>query len=52
MVYTLAKFDGIKDQSLLTVEVKDEEIVFIFGDNRYLFVVTSGDKLEVTSLPE
>ena len=49
----MARFDSVKGQALMTVETKDDEITFIFGDNRYLFVATSGnDKLNVTSLPE
>ena len=49
----LAEFDGIKGEQLNAVEVKDDEITLIFGDNRYLFVAADGtDKMEVTSLPE
>ena len=49
----LAKFDGIKGEQINAVEVKDDEITLIFGDNRYLFVAASGtDQIEVTSLPE
>ena len=48
----MARFDSVKGQALMTVEEKDEEVVLIFGDNRYLFVAAAGDKLQVTSLPE
>lgn len=48
----MAKFDGVKGQAVMTVEATDEEITFIFGDNRFLFITAVQDGLEVTSLPE
>lgn len=48
----MAKFDGVIGQSLMTIEQKDDEVVFIFQDNRYLFVNAINGGLQVTSVPE
>jgi len=34
----MAKYDGIKGQELLDIEIQGNELTFIFKDNRYLFV--------------
>lgn len=48
----MAKFDGVIGQSLMTIERSDNEVVFVFQDNRFLFVNAVNGKLEVTSVPE
>jgi hypothetical protein len=48
----MTKFDGIKGQELLDVEVKDNELTLIFKDNRFLFVKTENGKLIIDSVPE
>jgi hypothetical protein len=48
----MAKFDGVIGQSLMTIERSDNEVVFVFQDNRFLFVNAANGKLEVTSVPE
>ena len=48
----MAKFDGIKNQELLDVEVSKGELTLIFKDNRYLFVKVQEGKLVCDSLPE
>ena len=49
---TMAKFDGVIGQSLMTIEKKDDEVVFVFQDNRFLFVNAVNGTLQVTSVPE
>ena len=46
------KFDGIKGQELLDIEVKSDELTFIFKDNRYLFIKNENGKIVSESLPE
>jgi hypothetical protein len=48
----MAKFDGIKGQELLDIEITDNELTFIFKDNRFLFVKNEQDKIICDSLPE
>ncbi len=48
----MAKFDGVKGQAVMTVDISDNEITFIFGDNRFLFITAVESGLEVTILPE
>ncbi|MDG7041763.1 MAG: hypothetical protein JRN22_01785 [Nitrososphaerota archaeon] len=48
----MAKFDGVIGQELLTVEEKESEVVFIFRDNRYIFVRLVDGKLTTESVPE
>jgi hypothetical protein len=48
----MAKFDGIKGQELLDIEVQENELTFIFKDNRYLFVKNENGKMNCDSLPE
>jgi len=48
----MAKFDGVIGQSLMTIERSDKEVVFVFQDNRFMFVNTVNGKLEVSSVPE
>lgn len=48
----MAKFDGIKGQELLDVEVQNDELTLIFKDNRYLFIKIENGKLVSDSVPE
>ena len=48
----MAKYDGIKGQELLEVDEKENELVLIFKDNRYLFVRVENCKLVTESIPE
>ncbi|MGH9980272.1 MAG: hypothetical protein ACRD6U_01815 [Nitrososphaeraceae archaeon] len=48
----MAKFDGIKGQELLDIEITGNELTFIFKDNRFLFVKNEQDKIICDSLPE
>jgi hypothetical protein len=48
----MAKFDGIKGQELLDVEVDDNELTFIFKDNRFLFVKIENGRIVCESVPE
>jgi hypothetical protein len=48
----MAKFDGIKGQELLDIEILGNELTFIFKDNRYLFVKNEQGKFICDSLPE
>jgi hypothetical protein len=48
----MAKFDGIKGQELLDIEITENELTFIFKDNRFLFVKNEQDKIICDSLPE
>jgi hypothetical protein len=48
----MAKFDGIKGQELLDVEVGKEELTLIFKDNRFLFIKIDDGKLKTDSVPE
>jgi hypothetical protein len=48
----MAKYDGIKNQELLDVEEKKNEITLIFKDNRYLFVKIQNGQLVIDSVPE
>lgn len=48
----MAKFDGVINQELLAVEERDNEVVLIFRDNRYLFVRLIDGKLVTESIPE
>jgi hypothetical protein len=48
----MAKYDGIKNQELLDVEEKKNEITLIFKDNRYLFVKLQNGQLVIDSVPE
>lgn len=49
---SMAKYDGIKNQELLDVEEKKNEITLIFKDNRYLFVKIQNGQLVIDSVPE
>ena len=48
----MVKFDGIKGQELLDVELGDNEITLIFKDNRFLFVRIENGKFVCESVPE
>ncbi len=48
----MAKFDGILQKALLTVEEKENELTLVFADNRYLFIKLEGGKLKSESVPE
>ncbi len=48
----MAKFDGIKGQELMDVEEKDNELILIFKDNRYLFIRVENGRLVSESIPE
>jgi len=48
----MAKFDGIVGKSLLTVEEKENELILVFADNRYLFIKMENGKLRTDSVPE
>jgi hypothetical protein len=48
----MAKFDGIKGQELLDVEMGDNELTLIFKDNRFLFVRIESGKIVCESVPE
>ena len=48
----MAKFDGIKGQELLDVEVQNDELTLIFKDNRYSFIKIENGKLVSDSVPE
>jgi hypothetical protein len=48
----MAKFDGIKGQELMDVEERDNELILIFKDNRYLFVRVENGRLVSESVPE
>jgi hypothetical protein len=48
----MAKFDGIKGQELMDVEERDNELILIFKDNRYLFVRVENGRLISESVPE
>jgi hypothetical protein len=48
----MAKYDGIVDKRLLTVEEKENDITLVFEDNRYLFVKLENGKLRTESVPE
>ncbi|PWU81543.1 MAG: hypothetical protein DLM72_06320 [Candidatus Nitrosopolaris wilkensis] len=48
----MAKFDGIKGQELLDVELGDNEITLIFKDNRFLFVRLENGRFVCESVPE
>jgi hypothetical protein len=48
----MAKFDGIKGQELLDIEILSDELTFIFKDNRYLFVKNEKGRIVTDSLPE
>jgi hypothetical protein len=48
----MAKYDGIIEKRLLTVEEKENELTLVFEDNRYLFVSLKDGKLHLESVPE
>jgi hypothetical protein len=48
----MAKYDGILEKRLLTVEEKENELTLVFEDNRYLFVSLKNGKLSLESVPE
>jgi len=48
----MAKFDGIKGQELLDVEIGDNELTLVFKDNRFLFVRIDSGKIVCESVPE
>jgi hypothetical protein len=48
----MAKFDGIKGQELLDVEISDNELTLVFKDNRFLFVRIENDRIVCESVPE
>jgi hypothetical protein len=49
---TMAKFDGIKGQELLDVEIGDNELTLVFKDNRFLFVRIENGRIVSESVPE
>ncbi|GBC73456.1 MULTISPECIES: hypothetical protein [Candidatus Nitrosocaldus] len=48
----MAKYDGIRGQELMDVEEKEDELILIFKDNRYLFVRVENGRLVTESVPE
>ncbi|BBE41490.1 MAG: hypothetical protein ACP5RJ_01665 [Conexivisphaera sp.] len=48
----MAKYDGVRGQVLLEVEERENELVLIFQDNRFLFVRVENGKLVTESVPE
>ena len=52
MQFAMAKFDGVIGQSLMTIERSEDEVVFVFQDNRFMFVNAVNGKLNVSSVPE
>ena len=48
----MAKFDGIVEKRLLTVEEKENELTLVFEDNRFLFLKIKDGKLNSESVPE
>lgn len=48
----MAKYDGIKGQELMDVEEKEDELILIFKDNRYLFIRVENGRLVTESVPE
>jgi hypothetical protein len=48
----MAKFDGIKGQELLDVEIGDNELTLVFKDNRFLFVRIDNGRIVYESVPE
>ncbi|MFP3282655.1 MAG: hypothetical protein RXP97_01065 [Nitrososphaeria archaeon] len=48
----MAKYDGVRGQELLEVEERENELVLIFRDNRFLFVRIENGKLVTESVPE
>ena len=48
----MAKFDGIKGQELLDVEISDNELTLVFKDNRFLFVRIEIGRIVCESVPE
>jgi hypothetical protein len=48
----MAKFDGIKGQELLDVEISDNELTLVFKDNRFLFVRIENGRIVCESVPE
>jgi hypothetical protein len=51
-IQDMAKFDGIKGQELLDVEVGNNELTLIFKDNRFLFVRIENGRIVCESVPE
>ncbi len=51
-VETLAKFDGIIGQEVLSVTETENELTMILRDNRYLFVRIVNGRLQTESVPE
>ena len=49
---SMAKYDGIIGQDILTVTEGDNELTIILRDNRYLFVRVINGKLTTESVPE
>jgi hypothetical protein len=48
----MAKYDGRRGQELMDVEEKEDELILIFKDNRYLFVRVENGRLVTESVPE
>jgi hypothetical protein len=48
----MAKFDGVKGQELLDVEISDNELTLVFKDNRFLFVRIENGRIVCESVPE
>ncbi len=48
----MAKYDGIRGQELMDVEEKEDELILIFKDNRYLFIRVENGRLVTESVPE
>lgn len=48
----MTKFDGIRGQELLDVEILKKDITLIFKDNRYLFIRNEDGNLVCDSIPE
>ncbi|MEM0029390.1 MAG: hypothetical protein QW572_03960 [Candidatus Nitrosocaldus sp.] len=48
----MAKYDGVRGQELMDVEEKDNELILIFKDNRYLFIRVEDGRLVTESVPE
>ncbi len=49
---SMAKYDGIIGQDVLTVTEGENELTIIFRDNRYLFIKVVDGRLVAESVPE
>jgi len=43
----MAKFDGVKNYTLLEIERSQNEVTLVFRDNRFMFITSSGDEIKL-----